>query len=167
MLTAPTPLGDDHDLESFSCGEPTLDDWLRRQARRNEQRGTSRTYVVCDGAAVVGYYCLAASAMVRSEAPKAVQRNVPDPIPVVVLGRLATHHRYQGQGIGRALVRDATLRVLQAAEIAGIRAILVHALCDDARRFSLRVGFIESPLQPMTLCLSLETARRAVDPATS
>lgn len=162
-LTAPIRLEARHVVNEFSCGVPSLDDWLRRQARKNEERGASRTYVVCDGLTIVGYYCLAASGMVRSEAPKPIQRNMPDPIPVVVIGRLATDQRYQGRGVGGAMIKDASLRVLQAAEIHGIRAILVHALSDDARGFYLRNGFVESLLEPMTLCLSLDAARLNLD----
>jgi GNAT superfamily N-acetyltransferase len=118
--------------------------------------------VICSGNAVVGYYCLAAGAVVRDEAPKPLQRNMPDPIPVMVLGRLAIDHRYQGRGIGKALLRDSILRVLQAAEIAGVKAILVHAISEDAKRFYLTHGFLESPIEPMTLCLPLATVRQAL-----
>jgi GNAT superfamily N-acetyltransferase len=161
-LTAPSRLTDEHNRDAFSCGEPTLDDWLRRQARRNEESGASRTYVVCNGLTVVGYYSLSTGAVIRADAPKRIQRNMPDPIPVMVLGRLATDQRFQGRGIGKALLRDAILRVLQAAEIAGIRAILVHAISDSAKLFYLQNGFLESPTEPMTLCLPIEMARRAI-----
>jgi GNAT superfamily N-acetyltransferase len=124
-LTAPARLTTSHDVAELDCGTSTLTDWLKRQALKNEVSGASRTYVVCSGATVVGYYCLAAGAVVRDEAPKPMQRNMPDPIPVVVLGRLAVDRQYQGRGIGRALLRDAVLRTLQAAEIARVRAILV------------------------------------------
>ena len=98
-LTAPVRLTDDHDCDAFTCGEPTLDNWLKRQARRNEEGGASRTYVVCDGLSVVAYYSLANGAVIRSDTPKRIQRNMPDPIPVMVLGRLATDQRYQGQSV--------------------------------------------------------------------
>jgi GNAT superfamily N-acetyltransferase len=124
-LTAPARLTASHDVAELDCGTSTLTDWLKRQALKNEVSGASRTYVVCSGATVVGYYCLAAGAVVRDEAPKPMQRNMPDPIPVVVLGRLAVDQQFQGLGIGRALLRDAVLRTLQAAEIARVRAILV------------------------------------------
>ncbi|MGI8405749.1 MAG: GNAT family N-acetyltransferase [Thermomicrobiales bacterium] len=161
-LSAPVRLSAEHDCEAFSCGEPTLDVWLKEQARKNEGRGASRTYAVCHGSTVVGYYCLANGAVDRSDAPKRLQRNMPDPIPVMVLGRLATDQRYQGQGIGKGQLRDAILRVLQAAEIAGIRALLVHAISDEARQFYLGAGFLDSPTEPLMLCLPLETARQAI-----
>jgi GNAT superfamily N-acetyltransferase len=119
---------------------------------------------VCEGRAVVGYYCLAAGAIGHGEAPAPLRRNMPDPIPVLVLGRLAIDRRCQNQGLGRALLRDAVLRALQVAEIAGVAALLVHALSEEGRRFYLSRGFVESPVRPMTLCLMLGTARKAVAP---
>lgn len=164
-LAAPVPLTGAHDQEPFTCGEPTLDAWLNRQALGNEVRGASRTYtyVVCAGWRVVGYYAPAAGTVARNGAPGSVRRNMPDPIPVLVLGRLAVDRSCQGQGIGQALLKDAILRVLRAAEIAGIRAILVHAISEDARNFYRARGFVESPIDPMTLCLPLDTVR-AVSP---
>ncbi len=127
-LSAPEKLSSDHDLSQFHCGEPTLDDWLRRRALQNEESGASRTYVICDGKRVVGYYALAVGAVAHVEAPGRMRRNMPDPVPVMVIGRLALDQSVQSQGIGPALLGDAILRTLQAAEIAGIRAILVHAI---------------------------------------
>lgn len=162
-LTAPTRISATHDLSRFDCGEPTLNQWLARRALTNEANGASRTYVVCEGNVVMGYYSLANGAIARETAPKRLQRNMPDPIPVMVMGRLAVDLAYQDQGIGRALLRDAIRRVMQAADIAGIKAILVHALSENAKQFYLRHAFVESTADPMTLCLSLATARRAVD----
>lgn len=161
-LSAPAPIGSGHEIDPFDCGEEALDRWLKRQAIRNEHSGASRTFVVCDESTVVGYYCLAAGAVARAEAPKPLQRNMPDPVPVIVLGRLAVDRRYQGRGIGSALLRDAVLRTLQAAGIIGIRAILVHAISAEARDWYLARGFLNSPIHPLTLCLPLETARRAL-----
>ena len=161
-LTAPAPLTAAHNLEPFECGVPVLDDWLKKRGLKNEPAGASRTYVICAGSAVVGYYSLATGAVARDEAPGPVRRNMPDPIPVIVLGRLAIDQRYQNQGLGQALLRDAILRVLQAADIAGVKAILVHAISEEAKRFYLSSGFLESPVAPMTLCLGLEIARRAI-----
>jgi GNAT superfamily N-acetyltransferase len=161
-LIAPARLTSTHDLDSFDCGVPALNDWLKRRARKNEASGASRSYVVCDRNRVVGYYCLASGAIVRDRAPKQIQRNMPDPIPVMVLGRLAIDRAYQGRGIGTALLRDAVLRVLQAAEIAGVRAMLVHAISEEAKAFYLTRGFLESPTEPMVLGLALDTARRTL-----
>jgi GNAT superfamily N-acetyltransferase len=162
-LTAPVRLSASFDFTQFDCGTASLNDWLTRQALKNEASGASRTYVVCIENAVVGYYCLATGAVVRAEAPKPIQRNMPDPIPVLVLGRMAVDQTYQGRGIGSALLRDALLRVLQAAEIVGVRALLVHAISEEAKRFYLSHGFVESPIEPQTLCLALETAQQALE----
>ena len=162
MLSAPQPLADHHQLADFDSGEPSLDDWLKRRAARNQASGSSRTYVVCDGDAVIGYYCLAAGAIGHSEATSAMKRNRPDPIPVLILGRLAIHKDHQQKGIGTALLNDATRRAIQAADIAGVAAVLVHAISEQARRFYLSRGFIESPVKPMTLCLMLATVERAL-----
>ena len=162
-LTAPVRLTAFHNLAEFDCGTLSLNQWLSRQALKNEASGASRAYVVCLENTVVGYYCLAAGAVVRTEAPKPIQRNMPDPIPVMVLGRLAVDRANQARGIGRALLRDAILRVLRAAEIVGIRAILVHAISEEAKQFYFSHGFEESPIEPMTLCLVLGTARQALE----
>jgi GNAT superfamily N-acetyltransferase len=162
MISAPQPLADHHQLADFDSGEPSLDEWLKRRAARNQASGSSRTYVVCDDRAVIGFYCLAAGAIAHAEAPSALRRNRPDPLPVLVLGRLAIRKDHQQRGIGTALLRDAILRALQAAEIAGVTALLVQAISEQARRFYRSRGFIESPIKPMTMCLMLATADRAL-----
>ena len=161
-LTAPRPLAPEHDFSAFACGDASLDTWLKRHARKNEASGASRTYVIGVENAVVGYYSLAAGAIERGDAPKPMQRNMPDPIPVMVLGRLAVDQRYQHAGLGSALLRDAILRVLHVADLAGIAAILVHAISAEAKAYYLARGFVESPIAPMTLCLPLATARQAL-----
>lgn len=162
ILTAPAPLAEHHDLGSFNSGVPALDDWLRRRARANQAGGASRTFVVCDESHVIAYYALASGAIRQPEAPGRFRRNMPDPIPVAVLGRLAIDLRYQGRGIGRALVRDAGLRLLNAADILGIRGVLVHAISDEARAFYEAVGFLPSPSDPMMLMIGLHDLNRAV-----
>jgi GNAT superfamily N-acetyltransferase len=159
-LTAPFPLSATHEVDPFDCGVPSLDSWLKRQALKNETGGASRSYAVCIGNVVAGYSCLATGAIDRDEASNPLRRNMPDPIPVMVLGRLAVDRNYQDKGTGSALLRDAILRVLQVAEIAGITAILVHAISDEAKAYYLAKGFLESPIQPMTLCLVLDTAMK-------
>jgi len=161
-LAAPEILGADHDFSSFSSGTPLLDDWLRRRALGNQESGASRTYTICADRRVVGYYALAVGAVAHAEATGRTRRNMPDPVSVMVLGRLAIDAGFQGRGLGRALLRDAILRTLQAAEIAGIRAILVHAISEDARRFYERCGFQPSPLDPMTLMITLRDAEQAL-----
>nr|WP_245396742.1 GNAT family N-acetyltransferase [Jiella sonneratiae] len=142
-------------MEEFDSGVAVLDDWLKRRARANQASGASRCFVACEGAEVIGYYALASGAVKLPEAPGRFRRNMPDPIPVVVLGRLAVDRRCQGQGLGRALVRDAALRTLAAAETIGIRGLLVHALSEEARSFYEALGFDPSPLDPMTLMVKL------------
>ncbi|MEF8982649.1 GNAT family N-acetyltransferase [Thiohalorhabdus sp.] len=137
----------------------TLTDWLQRVALKNEHNDGSRTFVVCDGQAVVGYYTLATGAIQRAEAPGKVRRNMPEPVPMLVLGRLSVDNRYHGKGIGRGMLRDAVLRVVGASEQVGIKAVLVHALSEDARRFYERHGFQVSPADDMTLMVTLKDAR--------
>lgn len=160
-LSAPEKLRADHDLSDFESGEPALDDWLRRRALSNEDSGASRTYVVCAGQKVVAYYALAVGAIAHAGAPGRIRRNMPDPVPVMVIGRLAVHKDYQGKKIGPSLLRDAILRTLRAADIAGIRAILVHAISERARRFYEDCGFIASPVDPLTLLITVAEAVKA------
>ncbi len=161
-INPPEKLSSEHDLSQFCCGEPALDAWLRKRAFQNEENGASRTYVACIEKRVVGYYALAAGAVAHAGAPGRVRRNMPDPIPVIVIGRLAVDQTARGQGLGPALLRDAVLRTVQAGEIAGIRAILVHAISERAKRFYEKWGFIASPVEGMTLMLSVAEARKAL-----
>lgn len=154
----PEKLNSSHRLESFDSGNSQLDDWLKRRALKNELEGASRTYVLCVGKVVVAYYCLANGAVAQTTATGRVRRNMPDPIPVVVIGRLAVDCRWQGKGIGQGLLRNAILRTLQAAEIIGIRAILVHAISEDAKQFYQKCGFTASAIDPMTLMVKVNDA---------
>jgi len=154
-LSPPELLTDQHDIDRSSSGEAALDDWLRRRARANQVSGATRTYVVCDGKRVIGYYALASGAITAETVPGRFKRNMPNPIPVAVLARLAVDRNWQGGGIGRALFRDAALRVAQAADVIGIRGIVVHAISEDAKRFYVALGFDPSPRQPMTLMVTL------------
>jgi GNAT superfamily N-acetyltransferase len=151
-----------HDVSAFDSGVPDLDDWLRKRALANEETGASRTYVVCARARVVGYYALASGGVAQGQALGRVRRNMPDPVPVMILGRLAVDRAWQGRSLGRGLLRDAVLRTLQAAEIGGIRAILVHAISEDAKRFYERYGFRDSPVDPMTLMITVADAEKAL-----
>jgi GNAT superfamily N-acetyltransferase len=161
-LSAPEKLSPGHDITSFDSGEIVLDEWLRRRAAQNEISGASRTYVVCAGKKVAGYYSLAAGAVTHEQVPGRIKRNMPDPLPVMILGRLAVDKAFQGRGIGAGLLKDAVLRTLQAAEIAGIRALLVHAISDAAKRFYENYGFIVSPLDPMTVMITLSEAQKLI-----
>lgn len=160
VLSPPEPLGSGHQLDAFDCGEPSLDDWLRRRAPGNQATGASRTFVVADaGGRVLGYYALAAGAVAHELATSAVRRNMPDPVPVLVLGRLAVDRQAQGLQLGASLLQDAVRRAVGVADDAGVRALLVHALGQRARDFYLRYGFQPSSLDPLTLMLRLPARR--------
>ena len=157
-VTAPEPITETHFIESFSCGVPVLDEWLQRRALKNEISGASRTFVVCQGRQVVGYYTLATGSIEHHNAPGKIRRNMPDPIPVMVLGRLAVDQERQHAGLGRGQLKDAVLRTLTVSQHAGVKALLVHALSEDAKIFYTRNGCIESPFDPMTLMIALQDA---------
>lgn len=155
-LLAPAPLTSAHSLEAFSCGEPALDEWLKRRALANQGSGASRTFVVADGQGqVFGYYALAAGAVAHQAASGSVRRNMPDPIPVLVLARLAIDVQAQGLKLGASLLQDAVQRAVAVSQNAGVRALLVHALDERARQFYAHYGFQPSPAHPMTLMLRL------------
>lgn len=161
MIAPSEPITAAHNCAAFDSGELALDEWLRRRALANQAARASRSFVACAGDAVVGFYCLAAGAV--AVAPGEVKRNMPDPIPVLVLGRLAVDRRWQGRGLGRALLRDAALRSLQASQALGIRAMLVQALNDRARGFYLGCGFTPSPVDPFVLTVTMADLAAAVD----
>ncbi len=161
-LSPPEPLSGFHQTQTFASGEASLDDWLRRRALANQVSGATRTFVVCEASQVIGYYALAAGAADQASASTKFLRTMPDPIPVVLLARLAVNRTNQGRGIGRALFRDAALRVSRAADVIGIRGIVVHAISEAARDFYLSLGFDPCPLEPMTLLATLQNIRRAI-----
>ena len=158
-MQAPQPLAQGHDPSAFDCGEPVLNEWLKRRAFANQVTGASRTFVVVNERnQVLAYYALAAGAVAHADAAGSVRRNMPDPIPVMVLGRLAVDRSCQGQQIGSALLKDAFLRTVGVSENVGIRALLVHAINDAAKQFYIRRGFQPSPVLPYTLMLRLPGA---------
>lgn len=158
-LSAPVLLADHHDLDDFNSGEASLDDWLKKRARANLASGASRVFVACEDTQVAGYYALSSSSVMGAAVPGRFRRNMPDPIPVVLLGRLAIDTRWQRRGLGRSLFRDAAMRVSHAAEAIGVRGIVVHAISDDARKFYVALGFSECPGEPMTLVVTLQDIR--------
>jgi GNAT superfamily N-acetyltransferase len=161
--SVPLPISKTDDVATFDSGEPTLDDYLRTRALTNHVGGASRCFVTtCDGR-VVGYYALASGAVSHSGCAGKFRRNMPDPIPVVLLSRLAIDLKHQGRGLGASLLRDAIARAVQAAEQIGVRAILVHALHDEARSFYLRYDFEpSSPPDPLHLMLLIKDAQASV-----
>ncbi|RJF87443.1 N-acetyltransferase [Oleomonas cavernae] len=154
-LSAPEVLGSGHAVTGFNSGVASLDDWLKRRALANQASGATRTYVTCADGRVVGYYALASGSVNVTAAPGRFRRNMPDPIPIVLLARLAVDQSCRGQGLGRALFRDAALRVINAADAIGIRGIVVHAISEEAKAFYIALGFDPSPLEPMTLLITL------------
>lgn len=157
----PEPLAPEHDIAGFDCGVTSLNSWLVRRAAANQVSGASRTFVACEHTRVVAYYALASSAVTPAAAPGRFRRNMPDPVPVVVLGRLAVATSHQGMGFGRGLFEDAALRVIHAADAIGIRGMVVHALSPEARAFYIGLGLDESPLDPMTLMATVSDLRAA------
>ncbi len=162
ILSAPTPLTLEHDLAPFDCGLAELNEWLKRRALRNQEAGASRTYVTTEANAVVGYYALAAGSIDVTAVPGRFRRNMPNPIPIALLGRLAVDPSCQGKGLGRALVRDAAKRIINAAGTLGIRGLIVQAISEEAKAFYVALGFDPSPLEPMTLMVTLEDLRSAL-----
>ncbi|NBQ92099.1 MAG: GNAT family N-acetyltransferase [Betaproteobacteria bacterium] len=155
-LLAPQPLSAEHQVNSFSCGEAVLDEWLKRRALANQTSGASRTFVVANPECeVVAYYALAAGAVAHRDATRSVRQNMPDPVPVMVLARLAVDLRAQGLKLGAALLQDALQRCVVVSQNTGVRAMLVHALNDRTCRFYEHYGFRPSPAHPMTLMLRL------------
>ena len=158
----PEPLRADHELDAFDCGIVVLNEWLKRRTRANEASGVSRTFVACAGGRVAGYCSLAAASLLHGTATSRVRRNMPDPVPAILLGRLAVDRNWQGVGLGADLLSDAVRRIVGAAEIIGVRAILVHALSDQARAFYEHHGFRSSPIDPLTLMVTVEEAGRMI-----
>jgi len=159
ILSSPEILSAHHILADFDCGQDTLNNWLKHRAIKNEASGASRTYVVCHQEHVIAYYTLATGAVQCVNAPGGIRRNMPNPIPVMVLGRLAVHLKWQKKGLGGDLLADAVKRTLQAADIVGIRAFVVHALSDEAKQFYAQFGFQPSPTDPMDLMITLKDAK--------
>lgn len=161
-ILAPAPLKPEHEVDDFASPHPELADWLRRRARDNEGDRGSRCFVACEGQRVIGYYALAAGSIERTQAPGRLRRNMPDPIPVIVLGRLAVDSAWHGQGLGADLLQDAVLRALRASREIGARALLCHAIDTSAKAFYLHHGFVESTFDPMIVMLDLKKAEAAL-----
>ena len=157
-LFTPEPICAEHLTDDFDCGVAVLDAWLQHRALANHQRGASRVFVCVDEhKRVRGYYALAAGEITHSESPGNLRRNMPDPILVAILGRLAVDRNVQGKQLGRGLLRDAFLRASLAAEQIGIRAMVVHAIDDSSKAFYRRYGFVETPVNPLTLIVKLNS----------
>jgi GNAT superfamily N-acetyltransferase len=163
---APRPISPDDRLDGFECGKEALDDWLKLRALGNEGMG-SRTYVVTAALGpttgqVVAYYTLASGAVMRSESPGKLRRNMPDPVPLMVLGRLAVDRNHHGNRLAAAMMREAIRRVAQVSQEVGVRALIVHAIDDSAIPFNLKWDFKPFPAGSHTLFLPIETIRAAI-----
>jgi GNAT superfamily N-acetyltransferase len=163
-LERPRPIRSADDTSTFQCGEPTLDRYLSERALANHLADLARCYVCVDSTTgdIAGYYTLSAVAIARASLPGRVRRNAPNPVPAVLLGRLAVDRTAQGTGLGRYLVRDAILSTLAAADRVGVRVLLVHALHESAAQFYTGLGFAPSPTDPLHLYLLLADARRSL-----
>lgn len=154
-MKAPENISEQHQVNSFDCGNAALNDWLKRKALKNEKSHDSRTYVICEGQIAIGYYCIATGSVDHTEAPAVLKRNAPDPISVMILGRLAIDKTKQKLGLGKALLKDAILKTLTVSKEVGVKALVVHAISEEAKQFYLSHGFISSPIE-MTLMLPLK-----------
>ena len=158
----PRPIAENDDTSQFDSGEASIEDYLRRRALANHVQGGSRCFVTCRDRRVVGYYALASASVQHSDVTGKVRRNMPDPVPVILLSRLAVDRKEQGSGLGKNLLRDAILRSVEASDLIGVRAVLVHALDDTARAFYAHFDFEPSPTDPLHLLLLIKNARALI-----
>jgi GNAT superfamily N-acetyltransferase len=163
-LSGVEPLGKQHKVDDFDCGKhESLNAWLKRLALVNQANDASKTYVVHRNHVVVGYYAIAAGSVRKQDAtPRVAKGGQPDPIPISLLARLAVDKREQGKGLGKALLKDALFRIEQAADIIGIRAILVHAIDSDAREYYKKFDFEEFPVNDLHLMLLMKDLRKTI-----
>lgn len=163
-LSAPELLNATHLVAAFSCGKPALDDWLKKRALANQQRGNTVVMVVHDAGRVVGYYGLAPTAVTPDHMPRSVRGGQPpSPVPCILLGQLATDSSWSGKGIGTALVRDALIRCVAGARLIGGRAVIVNALDADAAEFWKRRGFLPSKDDALTLFRSMQDIATSIE----
>lgn len=163
-ISAPEPLSAKHELNAFDSGKQPLDDWLKNFAVDSEGK-TARTYVVCErNTLVVGYYCISTGSVERKSLPGKIKREqgLPHQVPVAIIGRLARDKSYKGTGLGLDLLRDALTRILSASRIVGVRAVLVHALDEQAAKFWRENEFIECPIGSKTFYLPIDTIADAL-----
>jgi len=162
-FSRPEPLGSQHQLDSFDCGKPALNDWSLRHARQTQGNGSAKTFVVADDGRVAGYFSLTVGQVDTLDAPERIRKGMGQyPVPVVILARLAVSRQDQGRGIGFGLLQDAIRRTVLIAEQAGIRAMLTHPIDEEAAQFYTRFGFIASPLREQQLLLLLKDAKKVI-----
>jgi GNAT superfamily N-acetyltransferase len=163
-LSKVEPISESHDVSQFDCGaHESLNDWLKRFALTNQNNESARTYVVHRSGSVVGYYSISAGSVSVEEAPSRVAKGLArHPIPIILLARLAVDRDEKGTGLGKALLKDALLRIAHAADIVGARAVLVHAIDEQARKFYQHFGFEPSPLHELQLMLLMKDLRKSI-----
>lgn len=150
-----------HPVDDFDCGRAELNRFLSRFAWQGQQSGASQTYVALDGEGIVGFHTLVFGHVDCRDAPQRLAKDLArHPVPLMILARLGVSVGYQGKGLGAGLLKDAIMRTLQAADIAGIRAIAAHAKNDSAREFYRRFDFVEGPTDPHHTFLLLKDAKQ-------
>jgi GNAT superfamily N-acetyltransferase len=164
VLTPPHPITDEHNVAGFACGRPALDDWLRTRAKRSHHHGNAKTQVVVDTEAgrVIAFYSLAPGSAVRDQLVRKLRDNAPDPVPMILLARLAVDTAYTGRGIGPHLLLDAFRRCVAAADQIGGRGVMTHAKDEEAARFYLRWKFQRMPSNPLLLVMPIEVVRASL-----
>ena len=160
VVNKPELLNSNRNTSDFNCDDATLNEWLSKKAFKNQKNKASQTFVICNDDKVIGFYALATGSVERMKTPKSLARNMPNPIPVIVLGRLAIDTEFHGRGLGAALLKDAIQRTIYISENVGVKALLVHAISDAAKSFYIHHNFIESPHESMTLILSMSNSDR-------
>ncbi|WP_029408605.1 GNAT family N-acetyltransferase [Thiomicrorhabdus sp. Milos-T2] len=158
-ITEPTGLNAEHDISSFDCGYEALKEWLQEKALKNHRGDASRCFVICDNNKVVGYYAFSNGSVEHNETPGALKRNMPNPIPVLVMGRLAIDKNYQGQSFGKHLLKDCLLRSIAVSEHVAFKALMIHAIDEKAKEYYLNLGFAESPTNDLTVFLPMKQIR--------
>lgn len=160
IYRGPLPLEPHHDLVPFDSGDPSLDDWLLRRSRANHASGAGRVWVVTTDDRVVAYYASSTAVVARAAASGRARRNQPDPLPAMLLGRLAVDRAHQGRGLGSALLKHFLAKAIDVADLTGLRLVLVHASNDTVADFCAHFGFEPSPIDDLTLMLLVDDLRR-------
>lgn len=162
-ITEPTGLTLEYDISSFDCGHDALNDWLQEKAIKNEREDASRCFFICDDNKVIGYYAFSTGSIEQKDMPGGLKRNMPNPIPVLVLGRLAIDKKYQGQSFGKHLLKDGLLRSIAVSEHVAFKALMVHAIDEKAKEYYMNFGFFESPTNDLTVFLPMKHIRKEYD----
>ena len=164
VVTPPRKLEKPDDRSGFACGASELDEWIAKYAWQNQAANSATTYVITENSKVIGYYAIAMSAYDGAMAPKSLSKGMPNHIPCILLARLAVDKRYQGEGWGVDLLRDALLRSVGLSDSIGAAAVLIHCRDEAARDFYMRHGvFVQSPVEELHLMVSMKALKAYVD----